>query len=400
MKFALDSDSEQIGALGSQELFERLQVTALFLSCTLSLTIGFCWLERFGYIIAVSTGVLCLVGLLVSQFLKVLIGDLYRQFQYREKFFLFLIHLAAMICPYFFFRLWVFGKPAACTILLSIVLVMLCFQAIDKFFLGRIYAIQFMIVVIAALYFRGILSPVLIFVWFALLLFSIRYAHIAQRLESFSDGGGVELWPALRRGILPIALVILAGIAAGWFAGNHLPRYHFSFQVPPVDTNQRPFERLSEGQFMVRSLILFALIVTILILLKWLDSKLLRRKGAPIAIEDGGNVTARVHRLDSIAEEPLSVEQVSGAREKILSAFRQFNERLSAIDLGRRENETVPDYFERLERSLAELEALKNAGSTAFDQACYGSDEPTLEQADRFVALLNGKIRSLKHQEP
>ena len=151
---------------------------------------------------------------------------------------------------------------------------------------------------------------------------------------------------------------------------------------------------------MVRSLILFALIAAILIMLKWLDSKLLRRKGAPIAIEDGGSVTAKVHRRDSIAEEPLSVEQVSGAREKILSAFRQFNERLSAIDLGRRENETVPDYFERLERSLAELEALKNAGSTAFDQACYGSDEPTLEQADHFVALLNGKIMSMKHQEP
>ncbi|MCC6547547.1 DUF4129 domain-containing protein [Candidatus Sumerlaeota bacterium] len=381
----------------SPDFIERIHVFANYVSCTLALMIGFCWTERIGYIIAASTGVVCLAGLLVSHALKVLIGDFYRQFQYREKFFLFLVHFAAMICPYFFFRLFVFGKPAAFTILFSILLVMLSFQAIDKFFFGRIHATQFALVLIVALYFRAVLNPALLFCWFGAFLFSIRYGHIAQRMEDHGIGTGVERWTTMRRGIVSIASVILCGVAAGWASTRWLPQHRFGFQAPQVDVAQYPFARVTEGQMLVRAFILFVLIVAILVLLKWIDSKLMRRKGTQLAVEADGAVIAKVFKVDSISEEPLQVEDVTGAREKILTAFRRFNERLQKIDQGRRENETVPAYFERLERAVKELQELQTAGSTAFDQACYGNEEPTVKDAEGFVKLLNDKLGSLKN---
>lgn len=387
---------EESTSFASIETIDRLQTFATYLSCTFALTIGFCWLEKFGYIVAFSTGVLCLIGLLSSQFLKVLISDLYRQFQYREKFLLFLIHVAAMVCPYFFFRLYVFGKPAALMITLSILLVMLSFQAMDKLFLGRLLAVQFLIVAVASLYFRDAVSSILIYTWFALFLFSIRYAHVAQRLEDFSDGAGIERWPALRRGVVSILVVVACGIGAGWAAGHYLPRYHFSFQIPPVDSNERPFEKLSDGQLLWRAFILFVMIGALLVVMKWIDSKLLRKKGSAVPIEGDAVATTKAYRADQLSEEPLSTEQVSGPRERILSAFRQFNDRLQGVDLGRKDNETVPDYFLRLERTQHELQALQYAGSSAFDHACYGDDEPTATEADQFVSLLNEKIQSLR----
>jgi hypothetical protein len=396
--FTMELVEEAEAATQSILWVERLQVGFAFLNCVMALLIAFQWLGEIGYGVALGLGVLCFVGFIISRVIKILLLDFYRQLQYREKFLAFLMHAAVVVCPYFFLGLRKFGFQPASSIVFSLLLVVLSFQAIDRLHYGRIQAVTMLLVFLAC--FRGdpAPSPLMLAVWFPLFLLGVRFSHLAFRLEEFGEGRGIDLGGALRRSLAPCGLALVAGIA-----GYLLPLWLLSppgWTIKSVDLTPQPaVHAVPMGDWtslLWRGIVLILIIVATLIFMNWVDQKLRSRKqGTPLVDEIGGSA-AKTFRYDSLPEEKLSVEQSAGPREIILTAFSQFQDRLSRIDMGRKEDETVADYFLRLERMTGVMSALEAMGSTPFNQACYDDHEPTAEDADHFVKLIDSKLEELR----
>jgi hypothetical protein len=378
----LQAEEREEAARLSEAWVERLHVASTALFALVGFLVSFTWMGEIGVGLSLVMGLFCLIGLIISRALKMVLGDFYRQFEYREKFALFVVHVTLLVVIRFSVGITATGM------LLGILLIMLCFQAIDRIWYGRVYACG------AAMMFFACMggstvdflpSAGLVAVWFALLLLSIRFGFVRFRVEEEGARRGVNLTDILRRTIPPAVVPP----AVGWIvyvatAGSLQPR-PWRVVGPNTRTPGPPRAvNIPVGELLINALIIVVVIVVALLLLNWLDKKLRRRKRSNVEEGDAPASTERRYAMPSSLDDGMAEEQVTGARARILAALHGFSTGLSTAGLARRPAETVEDYFTRLERD----ERFNAQAPSPFNLACYSEEEVTDRDADEFEEML------------
>ncbi|MBI1293065.1 hypothetical protein GC173_17795, partial [bacterium] len=207
---------------------ETLHIVAT--ACLAFVTLGtlFRQMGGTGWLIAAIAAMIVLLGMFVARSLSALIGDLYRQMQYRERFLVFLLHMGLVIVP------WV-TRMATLPVALMGLLVVLSFQCIDKLFVARLQALLWFIMLLAC---GGGVDPVpwwLCVGFGVLMLLSVRLAHVAFRLQRHDRGDlSMPLSDMVLRSFWRILPVGLVGWLAWEVASRGLTPREFVYTVRPL----------------------------------------------------------------------------------------------------------------------------------------------------------------------
>lgn len=398
-QFTMELVEEARAAELSIAWVERLHIGFTSLSILLVLCLCFERFGQIGYATAAAVAVLCLTGLLLSQAVRVLLADFYRQFQHREKFALFLIHVAIVVVPYFFLNLRVHGQLFAYSTVLSILLVALSFQAIDPLFHGRIHFVTALLALLACHAANPPPPPLMICAWFAAFLLAIRFNHVNFRIMEHGEERGVDLRGTVLRSFPIPLLAALSGLVVYVAASGLFQRRAFPQGVLPFRSESaQPLRMDSSTQVLWQAFSIVVIIICVLVLMKWIDEKLRRHRRAEELELDITGSSTRAFRIEDIAEDPLAMDVAAGTRDRILTAFRRFSETMSRLGLGRAEVETIEGYFARLGRAHPDFEPLEGAGTGPFETACYDTHEPSPADADTFVSALDESLRGFRRR--
>ena len=368
---------------------ERLHLLFAGMLCFASFLVAFHWMDLFGWALAGGMGVLCLAALGIGHALRIGLEDLYRQFHYREKFLLFLIHMALVIIVRYVAGItdW--------SMVLGILLAFLCLQGINAVFFGRIYAAAAAIVFLEAGFGDPPPPASLLVGWLILLMLSIRFGYVRFRLERFGTEKGVDLYETLRRSIVISFVPAIIGYAAFWVCSRWMTQRTFSIQppaAPPAGTDVS----ISYSQIFWESFFFVACIIGLLALLNWLEKKLRRRKGTAGIEEEMAPTTVREYALGEMDEGRLAVDEAGGPRERILTAFRRFADQLGRLNHGRHEDETAEEFFDRIGGVFPVLSGLEATAASPFNRACYDDETLTDQEAESFVEELDERLENLR----
>lgn len=369
---------------------ERMHLGLLGTLCFLTLLCLYNGQGTLGVAVAASLALLCLIGLLVSKWTRLLLQDLYRQFHYREKFALFLVHACILVVPYFAFgvRDW--------PILFSLLLAVLCFQAIDHLFVSRILALCGAIVLWMCAMPSGGPGLLLVAAWTLAFLLSIRFGHLRFRLEQYGQGEELDPRDVLRRTVLPCVVPVVAGAGAALLASLWMRPRALRFD-PGATQRQGDGVFVSYSQMLWDAFFLIVGVIAILVLLNWLDKKLRRRKGVPVPEEAGIGSTVSMHGRGEEGEDDLAAAETSGPRRRILNAFRQLSRELQNFGLARADAETAEDYLQRITRAAASVAPVADAEATKpFNVACYSEIEPAELEAEEFELTVDEIVRAMR----
>lgn len=382
---------EQEEALRSEQWVESLHIGTTAILCTASLWIALWDRGELGAGLALGLGFLCLIGMLVCRSISLLLGDLYRQFQYREKFALFLLHCCLFLAPYFLLgvRDW--------TVCFGVLLVILSFETIDRMWFGRVQALCVWLVLQAAFSASGETAPPgsLVALWSFLLLLALRFYHVRFRLEQEGQRRGVALGLLLRRSAAACLIPPLLGYAAWFLADRYLQPRTFTIVLEPAAVGAGEMA-LTLPQLFWRGLAIMAVILLCLAALSWLEKKLRRKKSSIPEVE--GDLAATEQRVARAREfdELLKREEVTGARRRVIAALADFSRALETAGLARREAETVAEFLARLDALQPEQGRLAAQAAEPFHVACYDQRAMTDKEADAFEDLLRRHLPRLQ----
>ena len=352
-------------------MLEVLHIAFTAMASLFALVIGLYRLGLVGFGLALGFAFLNLVALLLGRSIRLVLSDFYRQFQYREKFALFLGHAALFFAPYFVLQLPTWAIP------MGFLLVALSVQSIDAVFFGRIYAVT-MLLAFFGVWKGGYGNPMppaaLLASYFFFLLLALRFGHLRFRLEAEGGGLGLDMTEALRQTILPSMLPPAIGLVVYIIGAQFLFPRQWAFRLDPSSQPTAPILGRSSAEIFWTAIITVGVIVGCLVLLAWLERKL-RGKGKGKAEEvDPLGATARMLAEEAAALDAVHEERATGPRERILLAFKKFA-RIHA----RQEAETAETFLARTQRErVAEL----------FNDACYDRRPLTDEDAEAFEKML------------
>lgn len=390
-QFVMDLLEEQRHAEISIAWTERLHVLTTAACCFLALWVALAHLGIVGLAMASGLGVLCLIALVLSSSIRLVLMDLYRQFHYREKFVLFLLHVAVIIVPRFMFGIDEWG------VLFGILLLFLCVQAFDFVYYSRIYAFAGVAVLQAIIFGETAPSVLLVALWYVSLMLAIRFGHIRFRIDAFGEGRGVYIGEMLRRTVVPVVLPVVVGLGAWYLAPYVVSPRRIEFD-PGMIARDGTDVNISYSQLIWESFLIMFIVIALLLVLHYLDKKLkLRRKGKQIEINTAAS-SIRAYRRVMIPGNELIVSHEAGPRERIISAFRQFNETLGKINLGRAEQESIEDYMARLAGHYSAFRVLATSALKPFNKACYGEDSPTISEAESFENTMRQGLACLRRE--
>jgi hypothetical protein len=323
---------------------------------------------------AAAVGVGTWLLLRLAHWLRLAISELYRQLQYREKFGLFLAHVAVVVAA---------GGLAGVRdpgMLLIILAAVLSLQAINGLWVARlIFALVAAFFVSLA---RVPAPPVGLGVaWMAALLLAIRLGHVRFRIEQLGAECRIPWGDFLRRTATVVALPVLAGWGAWRVAGwAGLSRRMPVRRAPdqPVDWMGALREAIAALPTWQQILVLVALAGLIGVVI-WMHQLLQRRRPNTPPAESLGEGSVRPWQAPTTEETPPVEETPTGARARVLAAFRQFATALGRGGQGRPAGETAAGYLARHAPA---------ADTTVFDRACYASMELSDEEAAAFERSL------------
>ncbi|CAN5374599.1 hypothetical protein BH09SUM1_BH09SUM1_02350 [soil metagenome] len=357
----------------SVEAIDRAQIALTAALCWATFELVLVPLGNIGHAIAGCAAVLALIGLLFADKLRTIIGDLYRQMQYREKFIFFLLHVAVVVGA-------IAGTSMTPSMALCVLLIVLCFEGIDAIFFGRIMAlamviafVQFVQLPVAMGYFRIALCAA----WFALWLLTARATYIRFRMEQFGEGRGADLFDMFRRTLLLTVVPAVCWVAVYLYANPRLERRTI-FWAPQEDViSKLPPQDFSLGTIVMYAASIVAIVVGCIALLNWLEKWLVRTKRGAAIDEDLAGASMRIMRGEDTREKPMVEDPPSGPRERILRGFRKFAADQISRGLARHAEETAEDYFNR-------LGGAETVAAEPFNKACYAVEEPTEADEARF----------------
>ncbi|MCC5878163.1 MAG: DUF4129 domain-containing protein [Candidatus Sumerlaeia bacterium] len=338
--------------------------------------------------IALCIALSSLVALVIARAIRKHLSDLYRQFHYREKFALFLIHVGLL------FVLSVLGVRDA-AVLWGIFMVFLSLQGVNPLFFGRILFVGAMLVFLACLY--DPLPPGwLLGAWLAAFLLATRFGHLRWRVQTNEDCRGVGLEGFWKRTLLPALLPPALGMIA-WEIVVHsgLQQRHIAFGGIEADartptTLPTPFS-IWEAAFAI------AAIIASLVVLWWLDKKLRSRRKGEMMDETIGTATARTLAPAGDVGPPPPIDTTAGPRQQVIETFHALSRDLSRLGMARGDSESSRQWWRRL---LVHLEKQDDAVPGIFDRACYSREDITADQAAAFKqAAEKSREEIIRHME-
>lgn len=344
---------------------ELLHIAFTAMASLFALVIGLFRLGIYGFGMALGFAVLNLIALLLGRSIRLVLSDFYRQFQYREKFALFLGHAALFFSPYFVLSLPSWSIPMA------FLLIVLSVQSIDAIFFGRIYALT-MLLAFFGVWKGGAGNPMppapLVAAYFLFLLLAVRFGHLRFRLETEGGGLGVDVGESLKQTLLPALAPPLVGMVVYLIAAIFLFPRQWAFRLDPNSPLTPPPLPRSAGEIFWSALGAVVVIVACLAMLAWLEQQLRGKSKGKAEEPDAIGATARALEEEAVATSRAQEEKATGPRERILLAFRKF-----ARTRGRDAAETADAFLARV---LPE----QKAAVELFNDACY--DRRTLTDAD------------------
>ncbi len=168
-------------ARASVEWLERFHVASLALLCFATLLVLFHGLGTAGLGLSGGIGVLCVAALMVAQTLRIVLVDLFRQFQYRERFAIFLTHVGVLVIPGLVFELGPIEMSFA------IYLVYICLFAVDAVHVGRVIALCGALLLWQAGFADPLPPPWLVCGGFFAILLAVRVGHLRFRVETYGE---------------------------------------------------------------------------------------------------------------------------------------------------------------------------------------------------------------------
>lgn len=352
---------------------EGLHVACTGMAALLALATAFWRLGLLGAGLSAALGFFCFLGLVLGRSWRLVLSDFYRQFQYREKFALFLGHAALLAVVFLLTGGLTWALP------MGALLVVLCFQGIDPVFFGRIHATAMLLTLFGIWKggFGNAMPPAgLVGGFFLFLLLAIRFGHLRFRLEAEGEGHMLELRELARRSLVPVLVPVASGLAVYAISAQFLFPREWTYRLDPGAIPVAPPMPRTVGQYFWTAIGTVAVIVGCLVTLAWLE-KQLRGKGKGTAPEaEAIASTARQVQDEMPAAERAAEEKAAGPRERVLQAFRRYA-RLRA----RAEGETAEAFLGRALAGVPEAAGLVEI----FNEACYDRRPITDEEAERFV---------------
>jgi len=324
-------------------------------------------------LVGVLGALLNLVGMLVARALAPLLGDLYRQLQYRERFLLFLVHLGLVFVP------WATRMASMSTALMGLLLV-LAFQCIDRLFVARHSAVQWILVMMGAAAVEPGLPgwPFLLFggSWFL----ALRLSHIRFRLEAH-DRSGLELplGELSLRSLLRVLPIVIAGAACWLAAAPNLTPRALTISMRPVTAGPGPGSMvLSVTTVFWTGLAIVGIIVGLLVALHLLDEMLRKKQKTSVPEGEPGSMTGS--RSAAAGSEVGELLELAGdePRQRVLKAYRH----LYTVSGG----PTGELHSARTAATWLSEKGVTTSGIAVFDRACYSVDAIGEAEAEAFVA--------------
>ncbi len=369
------------------DLVHRL-VVALMCYCALSIAFWESggWMHPAVYFFLT----LCIGGLYVGRKLGMLMVEFFAPFQYREKFALFLGHLVLMGIPWYLgFKGWNY--------IWSVLLALQCGQTINRVVFGRLYAVSFLLLFGPLC--SGIQPPfVFVTSWMLFLLLAMRLKFLNFRLlESRHPGRSLAFWESIRFTIPSVFLPWTAAVALYfWFAvllQGKLRVPQFDEGVWGKNARMGPVEY---SDLIWDAVFIMAIIIGLLVLMYWIEHQLQKLRSAEgTEIED---MYATHEGRDEVSgSEPKPLEEPFGddARGRILARFRAYYRQLGQTGWGRRSDETVWEYLNRLATELLHNEPIPSTMGPLFDRACYSSEAISNEEAEKFLRAADESERQM-----
>lgn len=328
-----------------------------------------------GYILAAG------IALLAAKTLRIAIYDVLAQFQYREKFALFLFHLGGMGVPVMFgYRGWHYA--------FGVLLVMLCFQAVHALGMGRIHAVTIVLGILPLL--APPLPPFALTTgWMLFLATAMRAEHVRFRVARFGEHQGVPAGAALRETLAAVWLPWAAGVGIWglWVLafGSNPRRLVFEKGITrggPVSV----VGAVSMSETIWSGVILIGMIIGALLALHWFDKHLRgKRKATVQPIIESMDVTDSFAPLEEPPAPADDEAEPRDARGRILARFRGFARALAVLGWARAEGETPDEYLARLRRELLDDAEILSPIRREFYRACYSHEQISDEQAREFL---------------
>ncbi len=330
---------------------------------------------------------LAAVGLYLATALRLAILDMVAEFTYRERFGAFLVHVVAFFAPVLFLGL---KGPAHA---LGALGALIAFHAATPSHYGRLLACSGALVVAA---YTRMDQPPAGFgpIWALLALLTVRCLHVRFTLEEEGDARGPDMTFEVRQMLPAVGLPMLAGLLVFAAAAAFLEPRALSFRAGDVQSPYRPIGPVSSTSAFFDAAMVVVLVVVLLVLLNYLQSLLrnLKNGAGDEGVPLGGR--ARVLADALAAEDRLADEATTGARDRILRAFRRLVKGLASA-APRSPHETPVEYARRVAR-ISERTELASAQASTFDVACYSPQDVTEQAAGDYEGYVASELELVR----
>lgn len=375
---AVSRDRESSPAVIGLGAVEALHIGAVALGVFLAILAPVAHRGMEGLVVALCAGLASLAALTIARAIRRQLSDLYRQFQYREKFALFLVHLGVLFVPY------ILGLRDG-TMLAILFITFLSLQGVNNLFFGRILFVQ-TLVVFFALYHAPLPPPWLVAAWLAAFLLAARIGHLRWRIQAHPDCSGIGPDGFVRRTLL----AILIPPAVGWMTWelallSGMTRRQLAF-AQPVDEGPSPTPLAIPTPISLWQAAFFiAAIIASLVLLWWLDKQLRSRRQGEAMEEVIGTADARLLTPPEREDASLPVDKSAGPRQQVIDTFLGFSRHLEKMGLARGESESADQWLARLGHHAATID---DSIPLIFNKACYSTLEVTGSEAQQFMTVI------------
>lgn len=345
-------------------------------ACSMALVLrggGFSWFWIEGAWVALAT------TCLVSGLARAVILDFLSQFQYREKFALFLAHVVMVIAPISLFGTAWF-RPG-----LALVAIALGLQLVIAVNFHRYLALCALMAVVG-FQSRPAWAVAWGFAWCFLAAAFLLAERVRFALEDV-QGAPLAIAPlgAFRMMVAYIVAPLLVAGAVAWWVPAPKPK----IAEPPagsyaggVGGGTLRVEAVDVTRLMWQALGLATAISVLIGFLYWYSARQAKKKGRQPELKE--LLVAAESEAVAAAAPPAALDPLEGreSRFEILRQFRRLERALARFDLGRRRGATAKEYLD----GLAPVPQPPSAGPLieTYDRARYAEEDPSPEEVESF----------------
>ncbi len=340
-------------------------------------------LNKSPYIIAPLIFILYFIPVIFSYIFKIIINDFLIQFQYKEKFALFLAHVFLFFLPMF-----IGVRSLSVSIIVMSFLLLLLLQKEINYF--RVYFFNSLLFVNVILY-----NPKIDFlipsVFIFLLSASMLFDYLTFKALSYNEKRKIQI----RQLILLLFVFIFLPVVLTYAISIFIPEMK-TLSIDDVLRKKYDFSDIGRqrnttiARLLIESAILVVAVSVLIALLSWLQSKFQKRKIIPI--HDMQMEITELEPMQYVEKSRKVFAVPSGIRSKIIHLYSLFIEDLNSAGMKKEPSSTPREYAHNLKEKSGDFSEDILVTTDIFEQARYGNDE--LSESD--YNIFENRIKPLK----